>query len=377
MRRVARAREIIFRVKLAGVLLALTACSAELGKSGDAGQGGADADTCAACPQACSPTLGCVQCDPAATPVTCNGNSVVTCNADGTFGTTMQTCGNGMMCQSGTCSNVCTADGVDLVYGVDEQNDFMSFDPRKLPNNPFTVIGKLNCPNNGTSIQTGNTVAMPFSMSVDRDGVAWVLYTTGELFKVSLTTAQCTKANNTIGAGGMDLFGMGFALDSAMTDTEKLYLVGGNRDPSTTPRKLGYDDTHNGSLTPTVVGNIAATSDYSPELTGTNEGKLFGFYPNITSIPFVQEIDKAGGAAVGQKWNMGSAGLGSGIRDWAFAQWGGTFWIFVTTENTSGVRNSTVRSIDRTSGTYQTVLSNLPYYIDGAGVSTCAPSVIQ
>jgi hypothetical protein len=36
-----------------------------------------------------------------------------------------------------------------------------------------------------------------------------------------------------------------------------------------------------------------------------------------------------------------------------------------------------VRSIDRATNTYTVVLQNLPYQIDGAGVSTCAPSVIQ
>ena len=40
-------------------------------------------------------------------------------------------------------------------------------------------------------------------------------------------------------------------------------------------------------------------------------------------------------------------------------------------------RHSTVRSIDRATGTYSIVLQNLPYNIDGAGVSTCAPTVVQ
>jgi len=375
-------------------LLALVACKAELGNGIDAA-----GDPCTGsetrcvdnvfercdrglfqpdmtCTQDCSPTLGCVQCNPAL-PTGCDGNNVVACNADGTFGATMQMCGSGTACESGVCKAVCTADGVDLVYVVDEMNDFMSFDPRKLPSNPFTVIGKLDCPHNGVSIQTDNTMAMPFSMSVDRDGVAWVLFTTGELFKVSLQNASCTKANNTIGAGAMSLFGMGFSVDAPMADTEKLYLAGGNTDPGVTPRKLAYDDTHANNLTPVFVGNIAATSDYSPELTGTNEGKLYGFYPNISAIPFVQEIVKTTGAATGQKWNLGTTGLGNGIRDWAFAQWGGTFWVFVTTEDTNGVRNSTVRSINRATSEYKVVLQNLPYYIDGAGVSTCAPSSVQ
>ena len=330
------------------------------------------------CNGLCSDTLGCIDCDPAATPMTCNGNDVVACNPDGTFGATIQSCGTGTQCANATCSNVCTADGVDLVYVVDEANDFLSFDPRKLPGDPFTLIGTLHCPTTGPSIQSGNPTVMPFSMSVDRDGVAWVLYTNGQLFQVSITTAACTAANNTVGAGTMTLFGMGFVTDTAGADTEKLYLAGGNDNPQTTPRKLGYDDTHNNVLTPMVVGNVAATSDFSPELTGTNEAKLYGFFPNITNVAYVQEIDKASGAATGMTWNLGTTGLGANINDWAFAQWGGVFYVFVTTSAGLGQnRNSTVRSIDRTTNTYTVLLQNLTYFIDGAGVSTCAPTVIQ
>jgi hypothetical protein len=52
------------------------------------------------------------------------------------------------------------------------------------------------------------------------------------------------------------------------------------------------------------------------------------------------------------------------------------FYVFVTTSDGNGNRNSTVQAIDRASGNYSVVLQNLPYYIDGAGVSTCAPSTI-
>ena len=330
------------------------------------------------CTGSCNDTLGCVQCDPSAGN-TCNGNSVVTCNADGTFGTTVTTCGTGMMCTGAACMNSCTADGVDLVYVVDEQNELMSFDPRKLPADPFTLIGTLNCPTTGQSIQTGNPTVMPFSMSVDRDGTAWVLYTSGELFKVSITTAACTAAGNTVGAGGMQLFGMGFVTDTAGGMTEKLYLAGGNNDPTATPHKLAYDDTHGGNLTPVASGTITASpAQFSPELTGTSEAKLYGFFPNLSQVAYVQEINKADGSPVGSTFPLGTTGLGANINDWAFAQWGGTFYIFVTTSDSTGQnRNSTVRSVDRATGTYQTLLQNLPYYIDGAGVSTCAPVSIQ
>jgi hypothetical protein len=174
----------------------------------------------------------------------------------------------------------------------------------------------------------------------------------------------------------MFLYGMGFALDAPMMDAEKLYLAGGNKSASTTPRKLAWDDPKNNNLTPTVVNNIAAPSDYSPELTGTAEAKLYGFFPRITSVPYVQEIDKATGAAVGQTWNVGTTGLGNNIQDWAFAQWGGVFYVFITTLD-NNVRHSRVLAVDRATNQTTVARDNLTYYIDGAGVSTCAPAVLQ
>ncbi|MBP6628372.1 MAG: hypothetical protein KA297_03015, partial [Kofleriaceae bacterium] len=89
----------------------------------------------------------------------------------------------------------------------------------------------------------------------------------------------------------------------------------------------------------------------------------------------VQQIDKTSGAPVGAEQQI-PGGLGGNVQAWAFAQWGGKFYIFVTT--TDGLTsNSTVRTIDRMTGQAQTVLQNLPYIIVGAGVSTCAPVEIQ
>ena len=347
------------------LLLAIAGCGAKITHNQTDAGGGTDGSGSG---RQCDPSLG-LTCD--------TSNNVVECNPDGTFGAVQQMCGVGTMCTSGVCTNACTADGVDLVYVVDEQNDFMSFDPRKLPANPFTMIGTLSCPNNGTSIQQPPNGAMPFSMSVDRDGKAWVLYTTGELFEVSLQTAACTKANNTINASNMALFGMGFVTDTAGGMTEKLYLAGGGH--SAQPNgKLAYDDTHGGNLTPVVVGTLTAQSDYSPELTGTNEAKLYGFYPEVTTNKpaYVQEIDKTSGGPVGMTWNLGTTPLDT-VTDWAFAQWGGTFYVFVTTVDASMVSHSSVRSINRTTNAYKVELNDLPYKIDGAGVSTCAPVVVQ
>ena len=58
----------------------------------------------------------------------------------------------------------------------------------------------------------------------------------------------------------------------------------------------------------------------------------------------------------------------------AFAQWGGVFYIFATVDDPDDFEsNSTVRTVDRTTGRYRTIMTHVPYRISGAGVSTCAP----
>jgi len=86
----------------------------------------------------------------------------------------------------------------------------------------------------------------------------------------------------------------------------------------------------------------------------------------------VQEIDRATGAPRGQRWMLGKASLGD-VTAYAFAQYAGVFYIFVTTTDDDFEMSSTVRAIDRATGAYRVVLDHLPYRITGAGVSTCAP----
>jgi len=288
-------------------------------------------------------------CDPAK-PKVCVGNSVVACEPNAHLGRRLRTCHDG--CRDGRCAGSCS-DAVKLIYLVDDANDFLSFDPRKLPGNPFTLIGKLDCGAYGS----------PFSMSVDRDGNAWVVYNSGQLFEVSITDASCKPTGYRPGASGSSTFGMGFATDTAGGKTEKLYIAADSYD-----RDLGWIDTTRKPPIPHSLATIAETVDHHPELTGTSEGKLFGFYPNADVPAFVQEIDRSSGAGVGQKWMLGDRGLGY-VSAYAFAQWGGTFYIFVTGNQ------STVRTIDRKTGDYKIVMDSTPYRVTGAGVSTCAPEL--
>jgi hypothetical protein len=327
------------------------------------------------CSNLCNANLGgCIDCNPGVN--TCNGNSVVECGADGSFGGTVETCAAGTECQGGSCERACSADGVDLIYVVDDDNNLLSFDPRNVgtATNPFSMIGRLNCPA-GTALD-GSGPATPFSMAIDRDATAWVLYSSGRIFNVSTQNAACTAtsftAQQNVGGQQWDLFGMGYVTDTAGGDTEKLWIGGGDADASV-GGSLGWLTP--GSLTVNRVGALPTNAENSPELTGLGDATLWGFYPGVTNA-FVQQIDKTTGGGMGPQLTI-TNGLGGQVRAWAFAQWGGKFYIFVTTQQgLLGTLNSTVRSIDRASGVSMTLMENLPNIIVGAGVSTCAPVII-
>jgi hypothetical protein len=327
------------------------------------------------CPIQCDANFGgCVECSPGAN--ACNGNTVVTCTTDGHYGTSVETCAAGTECSGGTCQRACSADGVDVIYVVDDTNNLLSFDPRLIGvSDPFHLIGRLSCPAAAALPDFMTTSpATPFSMAVDRDATAWVLYNSGQIFNVSTANAACTAtsfAPQQNAGRRWDVFGMGFVTDTAGGDAEKLWIGGGDVD-GMTGGDLG--NVSPGALTVSRVGALSATVEYGPELTGLGDATLWGFYPGASQA-FVQQIDKASGGGSGTKLNI-PGGLGGTVAAWAFAQWGGKFFIFVTTSDLLGNDNSTVRSIDRATGAYMQISQNLPYKIVGAGVSTCAPVTI-
>jgi hypothetical protein len=320
------------------------------------------------CPVACSPTLQCVECDPAQGPA-CDGNQVVSCNSDGSFGGVIETCEAGEECMDGQCARACTADGVDLIYVVDQNYNFLSFDPRLISTGqPFQLIGALNCPA-GIPYGTWPSPATPFSMSVDRNGVAWVLYTSGEIFHVNIQNAQCTASTfQRSQQNSWFLFGMGYSTDTAGGDTEKLFIAGGPEQPVPNPM-TGYVD----PVTLQIQNlGAATTGENSPELTGTGDAALFAYFPGTIQNGFVQEISKTTGTVIGNPMPAGP--VPGGPSAWAFAHWGGKFYIFIS----DSLLNSEVQVVDRATGQWEqgsTIPS--PYLIVGAGVSTCAPVIIQ
>ena len=318
---------------------------------------------------------GCIDCTPPGN--ACMGNNVVTCNADGSFGTVVETCAQGTECSGGTCQRACSADGVDLIYVVDTQRRLLSFDPRRIgAGNPFQLIGTLNCPNPGTSLQPGGGTATPFSMAVDRDATAWILYSSGKLFKVSTADASCQETafvtRQNVGGQQWNLFGMGFVTDAAGGDTEKLWIGGGNVD-ATTSGSLGWIDST--SLAVNRVAAIGPSAEYSAEFTGLGDATLWAFFPDTRALAFVQQLDKTTGAGIGNRVSFDLAAGTRTVAAWAFAQWGGKFYVFITTTDIL-TEYPSVHEIDRATGAHRVAIPDHPYAIVGAGVSTCAPIVI-
>ena len=264
------------------------------------------------------------------------------------------------------------AQGAELVYVVDESYRLQAFDPSQLMAEPFRLIGNLTCP---AAYPTWPEAALnggpptPFSMSVDRNATAWVLYSSGEIFHVSTETAVCQATSFARGQGGYELFGMGFVSDSPGSSSEKLFIAGGDA-ADLGNGNLAWIDPD--TLGVNTVGPLPA-ADYSPELTGTGAAELYGYYPGFDT--YVARLDRAS-ATNQERWTMPA--LEGGVRAWAFAQWGGLFWVFVTVEDFfTATTNSQVWRLDPMTGVAQKVLEHLPYMIVGAGVSTCAPIEID
>src|SRR5690349_13534900 len=123
------------------------------------------------------------------------------------------------------------SDAAKKVYVVDKDNTFSTFDPTTKM---FHDVGTLGCP--------AADGATPFSMGIDRDAVAWVLYIDGELFRVDTTSLACT-ATQWQPTAGLPLFGMGFSSDTSGGNTDTLFVAGTATGPGSHSSALASIDT--------------------------------------------------------------------------------------------------------------------------------------
>jgi hypothetical protein len=264
---------------------------------------------------------------------------------------------------AGTASrgeDVCS-DAAKLVYTVDQDGRFSSFNPRTNPPTFIDITPSLKCPATAGIFGVAPT---PYSMSVDRNAVAWVLYSSGELFRVSTADGSCQRTTFKSNQSGFMLMGMGFVANTKLSTLDTLYVAGGAGPDSGGASRLGTLDT--GTL---AVAPLQQLTGW-PELTGTALAELWGFYPD-TSPPKVARLNKTTGA---EELTYPLATLQGQPAAWAFAFWGGDFWLFLMRVDDT---DTTVYRVNGSTGAMSEALTHTGRSIVGAGVSTCAPVDLQ
>ena len=240
----------------------------------------------------------------------------------------------------GSSGGDCSIEAGDI-YVISKETDLYRFDPSALE---FFKVGALTCP------QGGGT-ATPFSMSVDRKGTAWILYNDGRLYQASTIDASCSATEFVPNQGGFKKFGMGFVANAPGSNEETLFVA----------KELGLGSIDTATLKVSPHGSFGFSA--AAELTGTGQGDLFGFFFGFP--PYIAKLDKAS-SALGPEQPLDSVEIGTGF---AFAFWGGGFWIFTAPSGTA----SRVERYDPVSKEVVMKVPTVPFKIVGAGVSTCAP----
>jgi hypothetical protein len=240
------------------------------------------------------------------------------------------------------------ADGAELVYVVDDVDTLYSFDPPTLS---FHEIGTLTCG------------GQPFSMAVDRQAQAWLLTDDGNLWRVDTSNAACSPTSY-VPSPTYRVFGMGFAADGPV---DRLYVHDNSPYYATddvTFDGLGVLDT--ATLALSVIGPYGELEPQRLELTGTSDGHLHAFLPDLVP-PVIVELDKSTASILSIAEQPGVDGQMGGF---AFAHWGGDFWMFYSM---GPVTPSFVARYRPSDASTTIVKSDVPFIVVGAGVSTCAP----
>ena len=156
---------------------------------------------------------------------------------------------------------------------------------------------------------------------------------------------------------------MGFVSNSKGSTDETLFIGGGST-VGAGASNLGTLDITNF----TIMKGASIMGD--PELTGTGNAELWGFFPVTmnNNMARVAMIDKTS-AAESMQIPLSGTDFSKQAGAWAFAFYGGEFFVFLAKSNGA----TTVYHLDMTGLKDQ--LDTKTRHIVGAGVSTCAPTV--
>ena len=328
--------------------LAFLSAGCASGNGGDSGFGNGERGTEPATGGDAATSIG----SPDTGQATTTGDS----GAPGTFGTT-----------DGSATSNCASGAGAFIYVISDANDLYTFDPTQFPSAAaFTLVGSVGCDSSGVN-----------SMAVDRSATAWVNFNDGKIFKVTTTApVTCTATSFVPGQGGFTaVLGMGFSVDAAGANDETLF-VSDNGGPGGTCNRstpgpgctgLGLGTIDPTSMTLTALGAYSGTAaGYNAELTGTGDGKLYGFF--TTSPATYGLIDKTSGQTSTPPPTVLPT-VNASTGGYAFSFWGGNFYFYTAPKN-----NTIVTQLNPTTGT-TTASPELGFTIVGAGVSTCAPTI--
>jgi hypothetical protein len=233
------------------------------------------------------------------------------------------------------------ADSAKVVYLVTQENYLYSFDPRLDGLSAYKRIGTLTC----------ETASTPQSMSVDRLGKAYVFYSSGHLYYVSTTTAECTPTgyqHPVTPTKSFNQLGMGFTAEALASNKQVLFIHSPDFGLATI------------DLLSLSVGKIGVLQTSVAELTGGPDALLFMYASNNSEL---SQIDRG----TYQTTLIHKFGM-TGVSAFAFARYAGVFYIFTA----SGSRTVTTM-FDVQNNTESVRDPDIGVTVVGAGQSTCVP----
>jgi len=239
-----------------------------------------------------------------------------------------------------------------LIYAMGYTDVLYLFDPR-LP--AFERIGKIHC--------RGPSTGAPYSMAVDREGIAYVDYGGGTLYRIDTKTRACEPTTFDAPTAGFVTFEGAFAY---VGGKDTLFGSGDTASGMMSDSILGTIDTD--TLAWTLIGRYSpplgfGETDNVVALTGTGDGRLFALSAAYSvSSMFIVQIDPAT-ARLGKRYRLPGVKPSGG----AIAFWGGDFYTFV------GGVGPTVSRFSPATGQIHRLRASVEDDILVAGVSTCAP----
>lgn len=268
----------------------------------------------------------------------------------------------------GSCDCVNVRDGI-YVLDSNAPPSVWFYDP---PQNRFERVGALGCP------APAGTVAN--SMAIARNGYAWLNYYqtgvdpngsdwVGRMYRAPLgDLGNCQSLDYAGGRGTWFLMGMGYATRGT-SSCDNLYLYNSDKytqypNFESTASALAIWNAGDGDANP-----LGATNYPVAELTGTGDGRLYGFATVGQNRSNLVQFDKSDASEIEV---VPLDGLDI-TNAFAFAFWGGDVYFF--TQIAPGMTNSKVTRLDydgNDGGGLRVIHESSGLHITGAGVSTCA-----